>query len=98
MPQLVERGNTPPSQKDNKEDRDMNNAEMWASVMCRLDTMLKQQNEALQDIKEEIKATNLGFVNDISQIRGDINDIQHKLQDRDAEWDDLGLFKQGVLD
>lgn len=91
-------GETGALEKDKKRNGEMNNAEMWASVMSKLNAMQEQQTEALQDIKDEIKATNSGFLTDISQIRSDINDIQNKLQNRDEQWEDLGQFKQGVLD
>lgn len=95
----------PPTDVENRRNaidgENISNAEMWASVMAKLNAMQDsqgQQSIALQEIKEEIKATNLGFANDITQIWGELEEIQNKFQRQEAKWKDLADFKQGVLD
>lgn len=83
----------PPANAEN-----MSNAEIWSSVMAKLNTMQCQQSIALQEIKDEIKATNLGFANDITQIRGELEEIQNKFHSQEARWKDLAHFKQGILE
>lgn len=53
--------NNVPKEHGGVKDLPGSNAEMWASVMSKLDSMQRQQNEALQEIKEEIRVTNSGL-------------------------------------
>lgn len=76
----------------------MNNVDMWASVMAKLDSMRKEQSEELKGIREEIKITNAGFSHDISQIREEIIEVKSTLQNHESRWESLGAFKQDLVD
>lgn len=75
-----------------------NNAEMWASIMSKLNSMQAEQNEALQEIKEEIKTTNSGFTHDISLLRTDIDKVKNQVLEHESKWEELAKFKQEILD
>lgn len=83
---------------ENSGPKAMNNMDMWASLMAKLESMQKEQAEALQGIREEIKATNSGFVHDISQIREEIKDVRSTLQGHDSKLEGLDTLKQKLLE
>lgn len=85
-------------QDKNKSGKDMNNAEMWAAVMSKLDSMQTQQSKEMQSLREEIKVTNSGFAQDIGQLRRELTEVKAKLQSQDAKWDSLQTFKQSIID
>lgn len=74
-----------------------NNAEMWATVMAKLDSMQAQQNEALQEIKEEIQSTNTGFRHDISLLRNDLDGVKNTIAGYESKWEALEKCKQDLL-
>lgn len=59
-----------------KANTEMNNAEMWAAVMAKLESMQSQQSEEMQSLKNEIKITNSGFSQEISQLRSELNELK----------------------
>lgn len=74
------------------------NAEMWASVMAKLESMQAQQSEALQEIKEEIKTTNAGLKNDITLLRSDLDEVKNKISGYDSKWEELEKIKKDLVD
>lgn len=60
--------------------------------------MQSQQNEALQEIKEEIKITNSGFTREISQLRDELDEVKAKLSGHEARWAELEDFKRDILE
>lgn len=86
------------SQGEGKAGPQASNAEMWASVMAKLDSMQEQQNSALQEIKEEIKVTNAGFSRDIALLRTDLDEVKNKLSDYDSKWEGLDKFRQDIME
>lgn len=74
------------------------NAQMWAALMAKLDAMQRQQNEALNEIKEEIKITNSSFRQDISLLRNDFDEMKNRVTAHDSKLEDMEKFKQNILD
>lgn len=88
----------PPHDKEEAAEVNMNNAQMWASLMSKLNSMQDQQAEALKSIKEEIQVTNSNFSRDISHLRGEVKDMKSQLHAQESKWEEMGSFKQIILD